>query len=51
MVVWDREDYLKEASKQLEDKYVYEEVQNDLSTLINTIMQALEKIRITRGSL
>ena len=50
MVVWDREDYLKEASKQLEDKYVYEEVQNDLSTLINTIMQALEKIRL-RGDL
>ena len=50
MVVWDREDYLKEASKQLEDKDVYEEVQNDPSTLINTIMRALEKIRI-RGDL
>ena len=50
MVVWDREDYLKEASKQLEDKNVYEEVQNDLSTLINTIMRASEKIRI-RGDL
>ena len=46
MVVWDREDYLKEASKQLEDKDIYEEVQNDPSTLINTIMRALEKIRI-----
>ena len=50
MVVWDRDDYLKEASKQLEDKDVYEEVQNDPSTLINTIMRALEKIRI-RGDL
>ena len=50
VVVWDREDYLKEASKQLEDKDVYEEVQNDPSTLINTIMRALEKIRI-RGDL
>ena len=50
MVVWDRGDYLKEASKQLEDKDVYEEVQNDPSTLINTIMRALEKIRI-RGDL
>ena len=50
MVVWDREDYLKEASKQLEDKDIYEEVQNDPSTLINTIMRALEKIRI-RGDL
>ena len=44
--VWDREDYLKEASKQLEDEDVYEEVQNNSRTLINTIMHALEKIRI-----
>ena len=50
VVVWDREDYLKEASKQLEDKDVYEEVQNDPSPLINTITRALEKIRI-RGDL
>ena len=41
VVVWDREDYLKEASK---------EVQNDPSTLIDTIMRALEKIKI-RGDL
>ena len=46
VVVWDREDYLKEAYKQLEDKDVYEEVQNDSGILINTIMRALEKIRI-----
>ena len=46
VVVWDREDYLKEAYKQLEDKDVYEEVQNDSSILINRIMHALEKIRI-----
>ena len=50
VAVWDRDDYLKEASKQLEDKDVYEEVQIDPSILINTIMQALEKIRI-RGDL
>ena len=50
VVVWDRDDYLKEAFKQLEDKDFYEEAQNDPSTLINTIMQALEKIRI-RGDL
>ena len=41
-----REDYLKEVSKQLEDKDVYEGVQNDPSTLINIIMRALEKVRI-----
>ena len=50
MVVWCRDDYLKEAPKQLEDKNVYEEIQNDHSTLANTIMQALEKVRI-RGDL
>ena len=47
-VVWDRDDYLKEATKQLEDKDVYEEIQNDPSTFINTIMRALEKIKIQR---
>ena len=46
VVVWGREDYLNEAPKQLEDKDVYEGVQNDPSTLINIIMPALEKIRI-----
>ena len=50
VVVWDRDNYSKDASKQLEDKDVYQEVQNDPSTLISTIMQALEKIRI-RGDL
>ena len=49
VVVWDKEDYLKEASKQLEDKDVNEEIQNDPSTLMN-IMWSLEKIRI-RGDL
>ena len=46
VVICDREDYLKEACKQIEDKNVYEEVQNDPSTLINTIMHSLEKSRI-----
>ena len=46
VVICDREDYLKEASKQIDDKNVYEEVQNDPSTLINTIMHSLEKSRI-----
>ena len=50
VVVWDREDYLKEAYKQLEDKDIYEEVPNDSSILINTIKCALEKIRM-RGNL
>ena len=50
VVVWDRQDYLKEAYKQLEDREVYEEVPNDPSVLVNTIIKALEKIRL-RGDL
>ena len=46
VVVWDREDYLKEAYKQLEDREVYEEVSNDPNVLLNTIIKALEKIRL-----
>ena len=45
VVDWDREDYLKEAYKQLENREVYEEVSNDPNVLDNTIIKALEKIR------
>ena len=48
VVVWGREDYLKEAYKQLEDREVYEEVPNDPSVLVNTIIKALEKISFAR---
>ena len=48
VVVRDNEDYLKEAYKQLEDKEVYEEVSNDSYVLVNTIIKALEKIRLRR---
>ena len=48
VVVWDREDYLKEAYRQLDDK-VYE-VPDDLSALANTSIKALEKICL-RGDL
>ena len=50
VVVWDREDYLKEAHKQLSDEVVYEEVKNDTSNLESTIFAALNKIR-DRGDL
>ena len=50
VVVWDREDYIKEAEKQLGDKDVYEEVCNDAEPLISTIHKAIEKIR-KRGDL
>ena len=45
VIVWDREDYLKEASKQLEDKEVYLQVSNDSSALVSTIFKSLQKIR------
>ena len=43
VVVWDREDYLKEAYRQLDDKEVYEQVQSDPSVLANALLKALEK--------
>ena len=46
VVVWDREDYLKEAYRQLDDKEVYEQVLDDPSVLANTLIKALEKIRL-----
>ena len=42
MFVWDREGYVREASRETEDKDVNEEVQNDPSIVINTIMHALK---------
>ena len=45
VIVWDREDYLKEARKQLKDKEVYLEVSNDLIALVSAIFVSLEKIR------
>ena len=50
VVVWDREDYLKEAHKQLSDEEVNEDVTNDPSTLESIIFNALSKIR-ARGDL
>ena len=50
VVVWGREDYLKVAYRQLDDKEVYEQVPDDPSVLASTLMKALEKIRL-RGDL
>ena len=41
VIVWDHEDYIKEASKQLEDINVYLEVPNDSSALVSTIFNSL----------
>ena len=43
VVVWDREDYIKEAEKQLGVSDVYEEVPDDAEPLISTIHTTLEK--------
>ena len=45
VVVWDREDYIKEAEKQLEDEQVYEEVSNDAAPLLKAINEIIVKIR------
>ena len=50
VVVWDRDDYIQEAEKQLRDKEIYEEVSNDPQPLIDTIHRAVRKIR-KRGDL
>ena len=50
VVVWDRDDYIQEAEKQLADKEIYDEVSNDPQPLIDAILRAVEKIR-ERGDL
>ena len=47
---WDRDDYIKEAEKQLGDKDIYEEVCNDPGPLIITRHEAIENFR-KRGDL
>ena len=41
VVAWDREDYLKEAYGQLDEKEVYEQVQNNPNAIANTLIKAL----------
>ena len=43
-VVWDREHYLKEANRQLDDKEVFELVPDNPSVFADTLIKALEKI-------
>ena len=42
-MVWDREDYIKGAEKQLGDSDVYGEVPDDPEPLISTIHRTMEK--------
>ena len=49
IVVWDREDYLAEAQKQLSDKEVYQQIKGDIeSPLIKIIKTAIRKVRDRR---
>ena len=41
----DRDDYIKEAEKQLGDSDVYKEVPDDTEPLISTIHKTIEKVR------
>ena len=50
VVVWDREEYINEAEKQLGDEEVYEEVSNNAASLLKTINAVISKIR-KRGNL
>ena len=50
VVVWDSEDYIKEAEKQLDDEEVYEEVSKDATPLLKIINVIIAKIK-TRGDL
>ena len=50
VIVWDRDDYLKESSKQLEDKKFYLQLLNNPNALVSTIFMSLERIR-KRGDL
>ena len=45
VVIWDKEDYLKEAEEQLSSKEMYEEITDDPSYLMDTMHKILEKIR------
>ena len=45
VVIWDKEDYLKEAEEQLSCKEMYEKVTDDPSPTIDTMHRTLEKIR------
>ena len=44
VVIWDREDYIKEAKNQLGDTNICEEVPNDTKPLMNIILNTSEKI-------
>ena len=45
VVVWDKESHIKEEEKQLGDEEIYEEVSNDVASLLKTINAVIAKKR------
>ena len=45
LVIWDKEDYVKEAEEQLSSTKIYKEVTDDPSYFIDAVYRTLEKIR------
>ena len=43
VVVWDKESHIKEEEKQLGDEEIYEEVSNDVASLLKTINAVIAK--------
>ena len=43
VIVWNRENFLKQVSKKLEEKEVYMKVPNNPSRLVSTILKKFEK--------
>ena len=47
VVIWDRDDYLREAESQLSDTEVYEELHGDIvSPLVKIVMQYLSRVKV-----
>lgn len=49
VVVWNREDYLEEAYRQVDDKEVINKFQMTRASLPKFLMETLEKLSLTNG--
>ena len=49
VVVWNREDYLEEAYRQVDDKEVINKFQMTRASLPTFLMETLEKLSLTNG--
>ena len=51
VVIWDREDYLAEAKKQLDDKEVYQELRGDVESRLEKIVKKVIRKLRNRGDI